>query len=586
MPKMHPLLEDALALFKGGAMTQAEYDVEVARIKRDEIGIGEACSVAPAPAAPKAAITVVAVDKAAEQRRIQEVLDQARKAGRLTSHVPKPEIRPARFATSVPVMGPDGEIDHWRCLSDEEVAAKVAESVQQAAKQNASRPMPSAASFSDIPRGFELHKGVMRPIPKATAEDPVVKAVRERFKAGEFGDPKSPDAQAKARSEIARIKGDVPLTQARMVCPICKGKPDKITGKLCVCGGKGSIGIDTEGARERADRGAGCVDPLPENPESVTYTAYLTSGGCTTIHADNGTKAVKGARESLLQAANGFDRVVLDGGVMLVLHDYDTQCPACHGTRRHEGRTCVQCDHGRVHKIGGRFWFGDACGVCRGQKFTLSADGSEAKGCAACNETGRNQTPAAERAHEAGLHATMGFDANRTCGRKKCKGPECRACKDAQQGGYQRPGYVRCGECKGTGRIAGEDHDRCRGKGYFTTTEFYWIGDESSFSVTPEIRRVDLLAESLAPKRDRNVAIKIGDDTVMVGAGAVPSRKSGSILHVTGTARKKYDNARDVYGGQEIVKGRDGKRQWSNRPNQGVGFLTSVHNDRSTFSDG
>ena len=40
MPKMHPLLEDALALFKGGAMTQAEYDAEVARIKRDEIGIG------------------------------------------------------------------------------------------------------------------------------------------------------------------------------------------------------------------------------------------------------------------------------------------------------------------------------------------------------------------------------------------------------------------------------------------------------------------------------------------------------------------------------------------------------------------
>jgi hypothetical protein len=615
---MHPLLAEALELFKGGAMSEREYEAERQRILRDEIGIGEAVSIAPAPAAPKAAITVAATDKAAEARRIQETIDQARKAGRLVSLVPKAEKRPERVATSVTETTADGEIVR-RILSDDEINRAVAAQVAKAAVENrssASAPMPL-----DIPRGFEVVGGVLRPIPaKVTGPDPIVEAVRKRWMAGEFGPKDSAAAKSAAQAEIKRLKADKPITTARVPCRICKGNPDKIIGKLCACEGKGFLTVDTTNAIARADRGAGAVDPLPENPEAVTYTAYLTSGGSTTIHADNGTKAIRGACESLRAAANGFERVTLDGGVMLVLHHYETQCPACHGAMHVEGKTCVQCVKGRVAKVGGRFYFGDTCGACKGLKFTLSDDGSEAKGCAACNETGRHQTPAADRAHEAGLRAMQGWDPSRECGRKKCKGAECRACRDAKMGGYQRPGYVKCGECKGTGKIAGEAHERCRGKGYFTTTEFYWIDSDANieeiharwergefgepdtqaaidkanaeiaarggFSVTNEIRRVDLLREDRIPKRDRNITIKIGNDDVEVGAGKVPSRKSGAVMHLTGTARKKYDNARDVYGSQEIVKGRDGKRQWSNKANQGVSFGVSVHNDRSTFSDG
>lgn len=587
---MHPLLAEALEKFKAGTMSQQEYDAERQRILRDVIGIGEALPVAPAPAAPQAMIEIMVKDKAtreAEDARVKAQIERARKEGRLQSHVPRPEQRTAYVAKSVTVTE-NGETFR-RVLTDAEIKAAITAQTAKAAVESRPLPMPSGSTV-EIPRGFEVIGGILRPIPKTTTHDPIVEAVRARFKAGEFGPPGSSEAQAKAREEIGKLRSDKPDSRPRTACPLCKGSPDKITGKVvCPCKGKGWIALDVDSAIDRASRGSGCVDPLPENPEAVTYTAFLTSGGCTTIHAENGTKAIRGACESLRSAATGFDRIVLDNGVMLVLHQYQTQCPACHGTQKCEGKTCTQCVEGKVDKIGGRFYFADECSACHGRKFKVSEDEQgrqTATPCKACNETGRNPSPAMDRAHEAGLMAMTGWDPERSCGRKKCKGKECYACRDAQKGGYQRMGYIRCGECKGTGKIQGEDHQKCRGKGYFNTTEFFWIDSQQSFSVTSEIRRVDLIREDLAPKRDRHVAIKIGSDTVMVGAGAVPSRKSGAIMHLTGTARNKYDTAQKVYGSQEIRKGRDGKTGWSHRPNQGVGFLTSVHNDRSTFSDG
>jgi hypothetical protein len=194
-----------------------------------------------------------------------------------------------------------------------------------------------------------------------------------------------------------------------------------------------------------------------------------------------------------------------------------------HGSQSTGQKTCTQCAGDKVtRKVGARFYFRDHPDL-----------GS-----------------AEEQAERAGLLSMTGFDPERTCGKKKCKGAECYACRDAKKGGYQRQGYMRCAPCHGKGTLPdGDKCDKCRGKGYKTTTEFYWTEPVTSdkaplpFSVTNEIRRADLLSEAQPVKRDRNIAVKVGEDTVMVGPGAIPSRKRGAICAVTGTKRNPYDSA-------------------------------------------
>lgn len=645
MAKVHPLLEALLKRFKSGDITQEEHEAERLRILQDEIGVGVALVVAPAPTAPKASFTVSAKDRAAEDKRIQDSVLAARRDGRVYNAIPKVEVRPARTAISV-MTTENGELVR-KILSPEAVKAAVAVASGVAAAANRPSASLDGPTVAILP-GFMVSGGVIKPRDSGKSEpDQIVEAVRLRWKSGEFGPPGKPCGRAPnvlgkqggclgescsqcspaikaSRAEIIRLRADKPITVCRIVCSICNGrydsKRDRGTalegiGKQCLCEGRGFLTVDTSNAQKRADRGAFCADPLPVDAESVTYTAWLKSGGCTTVHADSGQKAVRGACSSLRQAGNGYERVVLDSGLMLVLSLAQTHCAACYGTALANGKTCVQCAvrgvaTGKITKIGMRFYFGDECSACRGQKYTIKKDnngGQEAKPCNVCNETGRNPTPAAERAHEAGLAAMTPYDTARQCGREKCKGMHplqiqgveqhrlaaasfkdggCYACRDAAMGGYQRAGYIRCSECQGTGKLKGEDHDRCRGKGYFNTTEYYWISDTNSFKITNQIRRAEVLAEDQIPKMDRNLMIYIGEDEIEVGAGAVPSRRSGSVLHKTGTARQKYDTAEAVYGNQEIVKGKGGKTGWSNRPSQGAGFLTSVHNDKSTFSDG
>jgi hypothetical protein len=112
---------------------------------------------------------------------------------------------------------------------------------------------------------------------------------------------------------------------------------------------------------------------------------------------------------------------------------------------------------------------------------------------------------------------------------------------------------------------------------------------DSSFAVTNEIRRIDLLTEDRIPKRDRNITIKVGTDTIEVGAGKKPSRSSGAVCSVTGTKRNPLDTAQAVYGSQTIntkVVGGKVTRSWSHRATQGAGFRQRVRNYVATFSDG
>lgn len=573
-------LAELLGLRKADAISALEYEQEHARILAEELGIGVSAAIAPAPKlASASAATVVpivstAAARAAEEKRIRDTIEAARGLGRYRSALPSVATRPepVSYAKTVVV---NGEVVR-QIMSDDDVAKAVSEQAAKAAAAQRSNAAPIIGNVTEIPHGWEIHKGVLRPIPKGEPTvDPIVTAVRDRFKAGEFGDPKSPDAQAKARAEIARLKAEKPAGSMK-ACPICKGNPDKILGKLCACNGKGMLGVAVPERHEAA------VDYVPEDAQSMSYVAYLAAGGQTTIHADNGTKAIRGACQSLRSAATGFERVKLDSGVMLILPDYDTQCPACHGSMRAEGKTCQQCRGGFVSKVGARFYFGPECHVCKGRKFTISRSkdgGQEAHPCKVCNETGVDPVSPEDRAHDAGLAAMTEPDPTARCGREKCKGDACFRCRDMQLGGYQRPGYVKCGPCRGKGKIDGDDCPRCRGKGYFTTTEVYrispdplpcpkcypngWNAEHSSrkpnpscmsckgeghllpFRVSDEITRKELLAEDRAPKRDRNIAVKLGSDTVYVGAGAVPSRKAGAVLHRTGTAKNRFDQGRD-----------------------------------------
>lgn len=527
---------------------ESEYEANRKRILEDDLGLA---SETPVGAAPKltssGSVTVVSAAEVRKQEAIR--IETLRRGARVSSFLPRAAPKPVSVPIGV-TETVNGEQIRRILTREERLAAQAAQDAQlRAAEQAAITPTSTGPNLS-IPQGFEISKGIIRPANKPVANDPLRDVLRARVRAGEI-------TLEQGRALWLQHQADKPLG-AQITCPICKGESvnNKITGKLCRCGGKGAFAVDIKSAEERLARGAYTADPLPVPEDAISYTAYLTDGRRTTVHSDNGTKAIRGACQSLRESGTGFSKVVLDVGVMLVLHHYSCLCPACHGNKITEGRTCTQCIEGRVTKVGGRFFF-------PGDKMVAGA-----------------------AATEAGHAAMSSFDATRQCGKKKCKGSECRACVDARQGGFQKPGFVRCGECKGSGKLDGVDHQKCRGKGFFTTTEFYWIDQQSSFSVTDEIRRVDLLVEDQGPKRDRNIAIKLGQDTVLIGAGKVPSRKSGSIMHLTGTAREKYQTAEKVYGRQEIVKGRNGRPGWSHRPNQGVGFLTSVHNDRSTFSDG
>ncbi len=603
MTRLHPLLQALLD--RKSEMSEREYEAERLRILEEEIGIAGATPIKTITkiVAPTIPIVSAAELKRQEEERLRELLAQNK--GKLSSYVPSDKPREKYVPRSASVVE-NGVVVH-RILTDAEHKA-IVEAERKAAQASAPKPaidpVIAAANGSSaaIPYGFEVRGGIIQPVQGAPkAPDPKVEEIRKRWKAGEFGAFGSPDALATAQKLIKEAQAERPIG-GRIDCSVCHGKAaqDKITGKLCRCGGKGFMAVDVEAACKLAAMGCGAADPLPESPDSITYTAYM-SGGHTTIHAESGQKGIRAACDSLRSSAQGFDRIVFDSGSILLLRVYETLCAACHGTTVIEGRTCTQCEGGRIVKHGGRFFFSDR----------LVKDGESER-----------MIPAAELADEAGCSAMTGFDSDRTCGKSKCKGhhgqvqnllarfhageieeqdliPQilsvrigkdgCYACRDAMLGGYQFSGFIKCAECKGTGKLAGEKHEKCKGKGYFRTTEFAWLHDGSSFAVTREIRRVDVLAEDRAPKRDRNVKIKIGSDTVEVGPGKKPSRSSGAVCSVTGTKRNPYDTAQSVYGSQDIVTRKVGGKRvtaWSHRASKGVIFSPKARDYKATFSGG
>lgn len=605
MSKLHPLLQALLD--RKGQMSEREYEVERQRILEEEIGIGSSAPIAPAPKIVAVAPIVSAADlKRQEEARISALVAQNK--GKVSSFVPTGAPKQKYIPRSASVVE-NGVVVH-RILSDAEYKA-IVEAERKAAVAALPKPASDPAIMSggntSIPHGFEVSGGIIRPIAAAPkAPDPKVEDIRKRWKAGEFG--QGPSALATAQKLIKEAQAERPVG-GRIDCSVCHGKManDKIIGKLCRCGGKGFLAVDVDAACKIAAMGCGAIDPLPESPDSISYTAFLTDGRHATMHADSGKKAIQSACASLRASATGFERITLDSGCMLVLRSYMSHCPGCHGTMLNGDRTCTQCENGRIVKHGGRFFFSDK----------LVKEGESER-----------MVKAAELAESCGQDAMMGFDSDRTCGKEKCKGHHgqiqnllarfhageidevdliprilsvrigkdgCYACRDAMLGGYQFAGFIRCsGPCKGTGKVAGEKCEKCSGKGYFRTTEFAWLCSDSSFAVTNEIRRVDLLAEDRIPKRDRNLTIKVGEDTIEVGVGKKPSRRSGAICSVTGTKRNPYDTAESVYGRQEIVKTgytvQNGQRVyrtgWSHRASKGVIFSQRSRDDKSTFSGG
>lgn len=605
MSKLHPLLQALLD--RRSEMSEREYEAERQRILEEEIGIAGA---APIKTITKIVAPTIPVISAAELKRQEEERIKAlvtRNKEKLTSYIAADGPKEKYIPRSASVVE-NGVIVH-RILSDAEHKA-IVEAERKAAlaalPKPAIDPTVAAANGSSavIPHGFEVKGGIIRPIAAAPkAPDPKVEEIRRRWKAGEFGTFGSPEAKAEAQRLIVAQQKERPIS-GRIDCSVCKGAManDKIIGKQCRCGGRGWLAVDVDAAADRAAMGCGAADPLPESPDALSYTAYLTDGRKATMHAESGKKAIQSACASLRASATGFERITLDSGCMLVLRSYMTNCPGCHGTMLNGDRTCTQCENGRIVRHGGRFFFSDR----------LVKEGESER-----------MVPAAELAESCGHDSMMGFDPDRTCGKEKCKGhhgqvqnllarfhageidevdliPQilsvrigkdgCYACRDAMLGGYQFAGFIRCsGPCKGTGKVAGEKCEKCSGKGYFRTTEFAWLCADSSFAVTNEIRRIDLLTEDRIPKRDRNITIKVGEDRVEVGAGKKPSRSSGAVCSVTGTKRNPYDTAQAVYGSQTIntkVVGGKVTRSWSHRATQGAGFRQRVRNYVATFSDG
>lgn len=606
MTRLHPLLQ---ALFdRKDQMSEREYEAEKRRILEEEIGIGVSAPVAPAPKIVAVAPIVSAAElKRQEEARLAELV--ARNKGKLSSFVPTAAPAKKYIPRSVSVLE-NGVMVH-RILSEAEYKAIVEaerKTAIAALPKPASDPTIMSGSRTAILNGFQLKSGIIRPIdrpaPDTNGAKRSVEDIRARWKAGEFGIFGSPEAKAEAQRLIIASQNERPIS-GRIDCSVCKGKAagDKIIGKQCRCGGRGWLAVDVDAAADRAAMGCGAADPLPESPDSLSYTAYLTDGRRATMHAESGKKAIQGACASLRASATGFERVTLDSGCMLVLRSYQAFCPGCHGTMLNDGRTCTQCENGRIIRNGGRFFFSDK----------LVKEGESER-----------MVPAAELADEAGRDAMSGFDPDRTCGKEKCKGHHgaiqnllaryhaneideldliprilavrigkdgCYACRDAMLGGYQFAGFIRCsGPCKGSGKVNGEKCEKCGGKGYFRTTEFAWLPEGSSYAVTNEIRRVDLLAEDRIPKRDRNLVITVGEDTIEVGAGKVPSRKSGSVCSVTGTRRNAYDSAEKLYGNQKVNvrKGANGQvsRSWSHTATQGVSTAPRVKEYKATFSGG
>lgn len=601
MTRLHPLLQALLD--RKGEMSEREYEAERQRILEEEIGIGVSAPIAPAPKIAAVAPIISAAElKRQEEARLAALVAQNK--GKVSSFVPTNAPKQKYIPRSQSVVE-NGVVVH-RILSDAEHKA-IVEAERKAAEAALPKPaidptVAGASGSAAIPHGFEIKGGIIRPIETARkAPDPKVEEIRRRWKAGEFG--QGPSALATAQKLIKEAQAERPVG-GRIDCSVCHGKManDKIIGKLCRCGGKGFLAVDVDAACKQAAMGCGAIDPLPESPDSISYTAYLTDGRRATMHADNGKKAIQSACASLRASATGFERITLDSGCMLVLRSYMTNCPGCHGTMLNGDRTCTQCENGRIVKHGGRFFFSDK----------LVKEGESER-----------MVPAAELAESCGQDAMMGFDPDRTCGKEKCKGhhgqvqnllarfhageidevdliPQilsvrigkdgCYACRDAMLGGYQFAGFIRCsGPCKGSGKVNGEKCEKCSGKGYFRTTEFAWLCADSSFAVTNEIRRIDLLTEDRIPKRDRNITIKVGEDTIEVGAGKKPSRSSGAVCSVTGTKRNPYDTAQAVYGSQTIntrVVGGKVTRSWSHRATQGAGFRQRVRNYVATFSDG
>lgn len=550
---VHPSVARILEQRELGILSTQEYDVERQRILEEEIGIAGSAPVMPAPKnAPSAAIPSAAEIKRAEESRIAAIL--AANKGKISSFVPSGPTKVTYIPRSIEVKGEDGVIVRRLMTAEEHKAAL--EQEKRAAEAARPRPALTPSGTMAVPPGYEIRDGVIKPIERVrTEKDPVVEAIRERWKAGEFGPFGSEAAKLAAQKLIKAAQSERPIG-GQIDCSVCKGaaKNDRIIGKLCRCGGKGVLNVDVDKAAALAAFGCGAADPLPENPESLTYTAWLSDGRRMTCHADHGQKAIRSACESLRASATGFQKVVFDAGNLLVLHNYRTQCPACHGRGAVDGKTCTNCEDGRVYKVAARFHFRDHpdLGTAR------------------------------EQADRSGLLSMTEFDSARRCGKKKCKGMSpailtigakvesgeisqdeaiamvmamkagdyCHACKDVALGGYQRQGYTKCGACAGRGKLpTGDSCEKCRGKGYFNTTEFYWTAPVTSerdplpYSVTNEIRRADLLSEAMPVKRDRNIAVKVGEDTVMVGPGRVPSRKSGAVCAVTGTKRNPYDTA-------------------------------------------
>lgn len=514
MSNMHPMLAALLGAYRDGLMTQIEYEQERQRILTEELGIGgEDKAFAPHAPVPTGDITIAspAAIRAQEAARVASLQQKARESGLVRDFVPK-AVQIPRVARSV--MGPDGEV---RLRDPAEVAAE--EKALRLAFEKATAAHPAGKVAPPlVASGHTIKRGILTPVTKTVPlhQDPRVLEIRRRHTAGEL-------TEAEARSAIAALKPMV-ATGSRTNCPICqggyasapRGSALEGIGRQCLCGGKGFLSVDVQAAENRALRGANAADPLPENPEAIRYIAWDQDGRAVTISADTGQKALAGAVDNLSASGRTFIRAEFPDGAVLTLPEVRQPCSGCRATGVQDGRSCAVC-HGERQTIryNVRIYFGD------------DPEGNSGL----------------QQAHEAGLLSLTGPDPSRQCGRERCKGPECRHCENARQGGYQRPAFLRCGGCHGRKRTDdGETCGKCRGKGFVMTTEILWC--QGTFTVSKELRRGEILSAQITRKRDRNISVQIGPDTVEVGPGAIPSRKSGAFEAKRGTARNRFDTAR------------------------------------------
>jgi hypothetical protein len=491
-------LDDALLRLKeqynAGHLTEQEYD-SARRYQfnewNPEFSVRKAETLAPVTQ------TVVIQSHADKRRAEEQRVRDAMKGHVIRSYIPSEKKPDVQVSLSIEVVDSKGNAIK-RLKSADEIAA---EQKELARKAPPTPVIPSIQSPEQLPFGAKVIGNIIRlapsngkPPPKLDPRadggadiiaPPSIKeqedAIRARWKSGQI-------TLEAARAEIAAIKAAAMKAQATMMlCPTCQnGGPDAkglnaqgiFDGKsptdkrYChTCNKKGFIGVDTNSPFERCALGASAVDTRPEAANAVTYTAYLLTGNTTTLHSDSGDKAIKSAVAALMSSGSSFNKVVLDTGVCLVLHQDDRESGSPVFTRI----------------------------------FFENADEADAAGLAA-------MTP--------------------DCGEcdkcVKAKDPSNNL-KDGC-GGYHKRMRMLCPQCKG--RKVG--CDKCKERGSLSMTVVYRIPDRASFIVSPEISRAQLLSEAMMPPRDQRVPSRKNPvcqrpspkhDTASA-RGGIPMRKS------------------------------------------------------------